>query len=128
MQEQHLYEYAVIRVVPRVEREDFFNAGTIMFCKKKAKIACSLFLNENKLRCFDKDVDIQVITQNLQAFEQIALGDGNSISPISKLDAPSRFRWLTATRSTVIQCSKVHPGVTGDLNKTLDQLMEMMVQ
>jgi hypothetical protein len=123
MQEQLLYEYAVIRVVPRVEREEFVNAGIILFCKKTGYIGCRIFLNEQKLRCFDEKTDVETVQKNLRAFELIAAGDKLSGSPIARLDAPSRFRWLTATRSTVIQCSKVHPGLTGCLEKSLDKLM-----
>ncbi|MCH5718710.1 DUF3037 domain-containing protein [Niabella hibiscisoli] len=108
MQEQQLYEYAVIRVVPRVEREEFVNAGIILFCKKTKYVDCSLSLPATKLKCFDPGIDLDFIEQNLRAFEKIALGDRLSSSPIAQLDAPSRFRWLTAIRSTVIQCSKVH--------------------
>ncbi|HMR85780.1 MAG TPA: DUF3037 domain-containing protein [Niabella sp.] len=127
MQEQLLYEYAVIRVVPRVEREEFVNAGIILFCKKTGHIGCRIFLNEQKLRCFDEKTDIETVQKNLRAFELIAAGDKLSGSPIAKLDAPSRFRWLTATRSTIIQCSKVHPGLTGSLEKSLDKLMQEIV-
>ncbi|GAB3415742.1 DUF3037 domain-containing protein [Niabella aquatica] len=127
MQEQHLYEYAVIRVVPRIEREEFINAGVIIFCKKTAYIGCRIFLNEQKLRCFDGEADLEVIQKNLKAFELIAAGDKLSGSPIALLDVPSRFRWLTATRSTIIQCSKVHPGLTGCLETSLNKLMREIV-
>lgn len=127
MQEQHLYEYAVIRIVPRVEREEFVNAGIILFCKKTGYIGCRIFLNEQKLRCFDQEADVEAIQKNLRAFEQIAAGDKQSGSPIALLDAPSRFRWLTATRSTIIQCSKVHPGLTFDPEEALEKLMKKMV-
>ncbi len=127
MQEQQLYEYAVIRVVPRVEREEFVNAGIILFCKKTKYVDCRLSLPAAKLKCFNPDIDLGFIEQNLRAFEQIALGNRLSASPIAQLDAPSRFRWLTATRSTVIQCSKVHPGITPDLMLTIDTLMVKIV-
>lgn len=127
MQEQLLYEYAVIRIVPRVEREEFINAGIIVFCKKTDFIACAVYLNEKKLRCFDNEIDVDFIQQNLQAFEMIAAGHINAKSPIAKLDAPSRFRWLTATRSTIIQCSKVHPGLTHDIHSVADKLMKEIV-
>ncbi len=127
MPEQQLYEYAVIRVVPRVEREEFINVGIIVFCKKRSFIDCCIHLNEQKLQCFDDAMDIELINQNLLAFERIAKGCKQSQSPIAQLDAPSRFRWLTATRSTIIQCSKVHPGLALDLNKSLKKLMQVMV-
>lgn len=127
MQEQHLYEYAVIRIVPRVEREEFINAGIIVFCKKTGFIGCAIYINETRLRCFDSEIDIDLIQQNLRAFEMIAAGRADTGSPIAKLDAPSRFRWLTATRSTVIQCSKVHPGLTTDLQAAIEKLMKEIV-
>lgn len=127
MQEQQLYEYAVIRVVPRVEREEFVNAGIILFCKKTKYVDCRIALPVEKLQCFSPDIDLGFIGQNLDAFEKVALGDRLSTSPIAHLDAPSRFRWLTATRSTVIQCSKVHPGLTGDLALAMKKLLHEMV-
>src|SRR6218665_2030721 len=110
MQQNKLYEYAVIRIVPRVEREEFINAGIILFCKKEKYLKCKYEVHEEKLRCLYADTDIDFIKKNLKAFENIALGK-EAGSPISSLDMPERFRWLTATRSTVIQASKVHPGL-----------------
>lgn len=127
MQEQQLYEYAVIRVVPRVEREEFVNAGIILFCKKTKYVDCRIALPVAKLQCFSPGIDLDFIRQNLLAFEKIALGDRLSSSPIAQMDAPSRFRWLTATRSTVIQCSKVHPGLTGNLAQAMEKLLHEMV-
>src|SRR5690606_8115030 len=127
MQDKHLYEYAVIRVVPRVEREEFVNAGIILFCKKTGYVGCCIFLNEQRLRCLDEKADVETVQKNLNAFELIAAGDELSCSPIARLDAPSRFRWLTATRSTVIQCSKVHPGFAYNLPAALQKLMEAIV-
>lgn len=127
MQEQQLYEYAVIRIVPRVEREEFVNAGIILFCKKSGYVDCSISLPAEKLSCLNPEIDLPFILQNLQAFERIARGDRSSTSPIAQLDPPSRFRWLTATRSTIIQCSKVHPGLTADLPAAMRKLMAEMV-
>lgn len=127
MPELQLYEYAVIRVVPRVEREAFFNVGIILFSKKSHYIGCRIHFNKEQLNCFDPGADAEYLQQNLDAFQSIALGRCTSNSPIAQLDEPARFRWLTATRSTTIQCSKVHPGVTHDLDGTLDLLMQHMV-
>ena len=118
-----LYEYAVVRVVPKVEREEFVNAGIILFCKKTGYLDCKFSVSENELKCFDLNVDLEQIRRNLEAFERIARGkDANST--ISKLPAPERFRWLTATRSTIIQCSKVHPGFAQNESSALDHLMQ----
>lgn len=127
MQELQLYEYAVIRVVPRVEREEFINVGIILFCKKTGYVNCRIFVNEQKLYCMGSDTDVSIIYKNLDAFVMVANGNKESKSPIALLDAPSRFRWLTATRSTVIQCSKVHPGLTNDLTAAIEKLMLELV-
>src|SRR6476659_8751467 len=114
MQEKQLFEYAVLRVVPRVEREEFMNVGVILFSKKHKFLQVKFKLDEARLKALYANVDIGEVTTYLQAFEKICKGEKNC-SPIALLDAPSRFRWLTATRSTVLQTSKVHPGFCNDL-------------
>lgn len=118
-----LYEYAVIRIVPKVEREEFVNAGIILFCKKSGFIDCKFSVSESKLKCFDPKADLEQIYRNLDAFERVAKGSDKN-SAIAKLPPPERFRWLTATRSTIIQCSKVHPGFADDESSALDHLMQ----
>lgn len=126
MQEKFLFEYAVIRVMPRVEREEFFNVGIILFCAKKKFLQSIFYLDKNKINAFSKEIDIDELTANLTAFERISKGlDGSG--PIGKYDEPSRFRWLTATRSTVVQCSKVHPGFCIDPNETMLKLQDELV-
>ena len=122
-----LYEYAVIRIVPRVEREEFINAGIVLFCKKEKYLNCKYQLHEQKLLCMYADADIDFIKKNLQSFTNIALGK-ESESVIAKLDLPERFRWLTATRSTVIQASKVHPGLCFNEDEALEKLFRDYVQ
>ena len=122
-----LYEYAVIRIVPRVEREEFINAGIVLFCKKEKYLNCKYQLHEQKLLCMYADADIDFIKKNLQSFTNIALGK-ESESVIAKLDLPERFRWLTATRSTVIQASKVHPGLCFNEDETLEKLFRDYVE
>jgi hypothetical protein len=126
MQEKHLYEYAVIRVVPRVEREEFLNVGIILFCKKAKfiKVLCSI--NEAKLQLFSADLDLEQLHLNLQAFEKVGHGE-KSGGPIAQFDIPSRFRWLTAIRSSAIQTSRPHPGLCDDLEQTAQRLLEEMV-
>jgi hypothetical protein len=126
MQQNKLYEYAVIRIVPRVEREEFINAGIVLFCKKEKYLKCKYELHREKLLCIYADADIDFIQQNLQSFENIANGY-KSESVIATLDLPERFRWLTATRSTVIQASKVHPGLCFNEDETLEKLFEQYV-
>jgi len=126
MQEKHLYEYAVIRILPKVEREEFLNAGIVLFCKKEKFIKVYFAIDEPKLRLFSKDLDIDQIRTNLHSFEKIALGTENC-GPIAQMDLPSRFRWLTAVRSSVIQTSRPHPGLCNDLQITAQRLFEELV-
>lgn len=127
MQEPQLFEYAIIRVVPRVEREEFINVGVILFCKQQKYLKAKYHLNKDKLLALNNQLDCQQIEKNLNAFISIAEGE-KSASLIASLDLPSRFRWLTATRSTVIQCSKVHPGFCKtNAGCSLDKIFEEMV-
>ncbi|RXK86973.1 DUF3037 domain-containing protein [Filimonas effusa] len=126
MPENILFEYAVIRVVPRVEREEFMNVGVIVFCKRPAFLRMRYQVNESRLLALDPALDIAELRSYLQAFEAVALGQC-STSVISKLDAASRFRWLTATRSTILQTSRVHPGLCQLPEVTLNQLFEELV-
>jgi hypothetical protein len=126
MQDRHLYEYAVIRVVPKVEREEFVNAGIILFCKKERFIKVIYKINEEKLRLFSDDLDFEQLEKNLQAFEKISQGKKDG-GPIAQFDIPSRFRWLTAVRSSVIQTSRPHPGLCYDLNAVSARLFSELV-
>lgn len=126
MNDKFVYEYAVIRIVPRVEREEFINAGVILFSKKKDILLCKTYINKEKLSVFDAQIDIHTVETNLQSFEKIALGK-DCESPIAQLDEPSRFRWLTAAKSTIIQCSPVHPGLTDNVEEIFNKLFEKLV-
>src|SRR5215213_5924301 len=126
MQEKHLFEYAVIRVVPMVEREEFLNVGIILFSKKEKFLQCMYTLDEERLKAFSITLDTGEIAKHLKAFERICAGSKES-GPIGKLDLPSRFRWLTATRSTVVQTSKVHSGFCEDLQVAIKKLHTQLV-
>ena len=126
MQEKHLYEYAIIRVLPVVEREEFLNVGIILFCKKTNYIKVLFTINEKKLFTFSGDIDIEQIRINLQSLQDIAEGKTEA-GPIAKLDVPSRFRWLTAVRSSAIQVSRPHPGMTDNLEQTAERLFAELV-
>jgi hypothetical protein len=126
MQEKNLYEYAVIRVVPRVEREEFINAGIILFCKSAKFIKMCYTVNETKLLMLCEDFDIQQLELNLESFQKIAEG-GKAGGPIGEFDIPSRFRWLTAIRSSAIQTSRPHTGFCDDLEQTVQRLFEELV-
>lgn len=126
MPDKHLYEYSVIRVVPRVEREEFCNVGIVLFCKREKYLKVLYHLNKDKLAMFSEELDIDQLSCNLESFEKICRGDKNG-GPIAQLDIPSRFRWLTAVRSSVIQTSRPHPGMSPDLDKTLQRLFGDLV-
>jgi len=126
MQQKHLFEYAVIRVVPRVEREEFLNIGVILYCKKQQFLQTKYRLDEARLQAFYTGLDLDELKEHLCSFERICRGD-KAAGPIGQLDAASRFRWLTATRSTILQTSKVHPGMSEDALVTLDRLFDQLV-
>lgn len=126
MQENHLFEYAVIRVVPRVEREEFLNVGIILYCAKQKFLKALFELNETKLNAFCGKLDCQELQDHLRSFELISQG-GKAGGTIGALDMASRFRWLTATRSTVVQTSKTHPGFCTDAQETLEKLYAQLV-
>lgn len=126
MQEKHLFEYAIVRVVPRVEREEFLNTGVILYCKSTRFLATRYTLDTSRLCAFDDAADIEEIRLHLDAFDQICQGNIEA-GPIAKLDPAARFRWLTATRSTIIQTSKVHPGLCTDPLEMLKRLYHQMV-
>lgn len=123
---QHVFEYAVIRVMPRVEREEFINVGVILYCSKQKFLQVLFNLDEIKLRIFSADLDIPELQEHLKSFERICMAAQHS-GAIGKLDQASRFRWLTATRSTVVQSSKVHPGLCADAAVTLSQLYQQLI-
>ena len=126
MQQKHLFEYAVIRIVPKVEREEFLNAGVILYCASQRFLRTLFTIDEERIKAFCEDINGKELLQNLNALERICKGDTNA-GPIAKLDLAGRFRWLTATRSTVIQTSKTHPGFCIDPQQTLDKLYIQLV-
>lgn len=121
-----VYEYAVIRVLPLVEREEFLNVGIILFSKPAKFIKMEFVLDEIKLNTLCKDVDVAQIKLNLLSFQKIARGDKDA-GPIALMDEASRFRWLTAVRSSVIQTSRPHPGLCSNPEETTDRLFRELV-
>lgn len=121
-----LYEYAVIRLVPQVEREEFINVGIILFSKKQKFIRTKIVLPEERLKLFKCEMDLDQIKANLHAFELISVGS-KAGGPIACEELPERFRWLTAVRSSIIQTSRPHPGKTADLEKEVERLFEEYV-
>ncbi|MBV8326197.1 DUF3037 domain-containing protein [Chryseobacterium sp.] len=127
MQEDKIYEYAVIRLVPKVEREEFFNVGLVMFSKKEKFIKIEFYLCPDKFKLMHSKLDYDDVIQNLESFQKIANGDKDG-GPIALLEIPERFRWLTAVRSAVVQTSRPHPGKSKDLNTTFGKLFEELVK
>lgn len=121
-----LFEYAIVRIVPLVEREEFINVGVILYCKPQRFLEMKFDVNENKLGSFKSNVDISEVKQHLEAFCKICAGTPDS-GEIGRLSPPERFRWLTGSRSTIIQTSKVHPGLCDDAGMMLDELFNTMV-
>ncbi len=123
----HLFEYAVIRVVPRVEREEFLNVGVIVYCPAQGYLQTAFALDEIRLRALSADLDCPDLWKRLHAFERICAG-GPGAGAIGKFRLPERFRWLTAARSTVLQTSPVHTGLCADAGETLGRLFATLVQ
>jgi hypothetical protein len=124
---KHLFEYAVLRVVPRVEREEFLNVGIIVYCRSLGFLQTRFELPEARLLALAPDLDLEEIAARLQAFERICQGRATG-GTIGQLPIAERFRWLTATRSTVVQSSPVHPGLCADAAETLARLHAQLVQ
>lgn len=120
----HVYDYAVIRVVPRVEREEFINAGVILYCRPARYLAAQVELDCARLSALAPDCDVAALQEQLALIPLMCNGEG----PIAALGQAETYHWLVAPHSTVIQCSPVHSGVTDDLPGTLEQLMETMVR
>lgn len=126
MQEKHLYEYAVIRVVPRVEREEFLNVGIILFCKRAKFIKMLFVVEKSKIQLFSSELDLEQLQLNLESFQKVAHGLKNG-GPIAQFELSERFRWLTALRSSAIQTSRPHSGFSDNLAHTTKRLFEEMV-
>ena len=121
------YDYAVIRVVPRVERQEFVNAGVIVWCQEQEFLEARVELDEARLRMLDPAVDLDAVRRHLASFAIICAG-GSDAGPIGKLPKRERFDWLVAPRSTIIQTSAVHSGRCDDVSATLDRLLDTMVR
>jgi DUF3037 family protein len=125
--ERFAFDYAIVRVVPRVERGEFLNAGVILFCSTRAFLDARIELNEERLLAIDPSVDLAAVETYLAAIPKICAGGGEAGS-IGSLPQRARFHWLVSPRSTVIQTSEVHSGVHYDLNAALDGLFEKLVR
>lgn len=126
MQDKCTYEYAIIRIVPKVEREEFLNVGAIVFSKRKKYLGMKHLINEVRLKAFSDELDIDELTQYLSAWEAVCAGSSKG-GAIGQLDLADRFRWLTAARSTIIQSAQPHPGICADPEKELEWLFKEFV-
>jgi len=115
------FDYAVIRVVPRVERQEFINAGVVVFCLEMRYLVARTRLNEQRLKALWPEVDLELIREHLNAFERICAGDA-AAGPIAELSQRERFHWLVSARSTIIQPSPVHTGICNGTADLLDRL------
>src|SRR5690606_28787598 len=126
MPENHLYEYAVVRLVPQVEREEFLHIGVVLYCAKFRFLEAAFTLDENRLRAFSGAFNLQEVENHLRSYEKICQG-GMGGGIIGMLPNADRFRWLTATRSTIIHCCRVHPGFCNEPGRALLKLHKHLV-
>lgn len=120
------FSYAVLRVVPRVERGERFNVGVVVFCRPLDYLAARTRLDEARLAALAPDADADAIRAHLRAYELVAAGDADG-GPIAQLDTTSRFHWLVAPASTIVQPSRVHTGLCEDPPAQLDRLFGELV-
>ena len=127
MPDHYTYDYAIIRVVPRVEREEFINVGVIVSCPALSFLEARVELDEQRLAAIDSTLDVESIKPHLAAFSAICVG-GEQAGPIGLLSQRERFHWLIAPRSTIIQTSPAHTGCCKDPAAALEHLLETMVR
>ena len=121
-----LFEYALLRVVPRVERGEFINAGVVLHCKEANFLDARIHLDRDRLRALDPTADPETILNHLEAARLVCAG-GPEAGTIGSLSAGQRFGWLAAPRSTVVQASPIHTGFARDPGEALDHLLNTMV-
>jgi hypothetical protein len=120
------FDYAVVRVVPRVERQEFLNAGVILFCLERDFLQARVAVGEARLRALWPETDVALVRQHLEAIPRICAG-GPDGGPIARLSLRERFHWLVAPRSTILQVSPVHSGLSESPERTLEELFRKMV-
>lgn len=121
------YDYAVVRVVPRVDRGEFINVGVILSCESRQFLQARIEVDEQRLLALDPSIDLDAVRRHLQAIVQICAGSP-SAGPVARLPRRDRFHWLTATRSSIIQTSPVHVGRCTDPAASIERLLERMVR
>lgn len=121
------FDYAVIRVVPRVEREEFLNAGVLLYCLQRGFLAARVELDERRLVALAPGADVELIRSHLEAIPRLCEG-GTAAGPLGRLSQKERFHWLVAPRSTLIQTGPVHSGLCEDPGRAIEHLMDRMVR
>ena len=127
MRDHCSYDYAVIRVVPRVDREEFINVGVIVSCPSQDFLEARIELDEQRLTALDSTTDLETVRRHLASIPAICAGGANA-GPIGRLTARERFHWLVAPRSTIIQTSQVHSGRCTDPADLIEHLLDAMVR
>jgi len=125
--ELRTYDYAIVRVVPRVERGEFVNAGIILSCDMERILQAAIELDEAALLALDPGVDLELVRSSLATIPAICAG-GAAAGAIGRLSARERFHWLVAPKSTIVQTSPVHTGQCGDVQTALEHLMNRMIR
>jgi hypothetical protein len=121
------YDFAIIRIVPRVEREEFVNAGVVVFCPARKFLGARVLIDEARLKALWPELDVSVIRQHLEPFPRVCAGDPDA-GPVAAKPLRERFHWVVAPRSTMIQISPVHSGITESPEAVLDELFLKRVQ
>jgi len=124
--EQSSFDYAVLRVVPRVEREEFVNAGVIVFCPERQFLEARIHVDESRLKALWPEIDIPLVREHLEAFPKICAGEA-AAGPIARLTQRERFHWLVAPRSTIIQVSPVHTGLCESPERALENVFRRLL-
>lgn len=126
MHDKHLYEYAVIRVVPKVEREEFINVGLMLYSKRQKYLRIKYHIPSEKIKAFCAEFDLDLLKINLDALVNICEGKKNA-GPIAQFEKDERFRWISAIKSSSIQTSRPHSGFSDDLDQTFEKLYSELV-
>ena len=127
MHDHLTYDYAIIRVVPKVEREEFINVGVIVSCASSRFLDARIELNESRLLAIDPTLDVEIVRDHLAVIPILCVG-GKPAGAIGQLPMRERFHWLVAPRSTMIQTSRVHTGLSQDLPSVMEHLLDLMVR
>lgn len=120
------YEYALVRLVPRVEREEFINIGVVLYCRKQRYADFFYHTDHEKWRALYANIDVQLVDAHLRSFKSICLGSPEG-GDLADLEIAERFRWLAANRSTMVQCSPVHTGIAESIQETHQNLLNRLV-